>query len=167
MHNYQSIEQIEEFLNKGHARLTKKSQRYNIMGDIALLMTVFLPILIFIALIIATDIAIVKIIILAVASIPILIFIAFVTYFFSGIQPTIFKDDVITESLKHYKGVQNLRPSVINGLNSEVIYKKLKIYMIEKNLSVGEQEVFDQLSSENFQGTVSDLIIVCKKINKS
>jgi hypothetical protein len=167
MNNLESIEYIEEFLKEGHTRLTKKSKRYNDIGDIALILTILSPLLIFGAMMIFTDIAIIKIIILAIATIPILIFIAFVTYFLSEVEPVVFKDDVIIESLKYYKGVENLRPSVIKGLNSEIINKKFEKYMIAKNLSLGEQEVFDQLSSENFQGSVADLITVCKNINKS
>jgi hypothetical protein len=167
MNNLESIDYIEKFLKEGHIRLTKKSKRYNYIGDIALILTIFSPLLIFGAMMIFTDIAIIKIIILAIATIPILIFIAFVTYFLSEVEPVVFKDDVIIESLKYYKGVENLRPSVIKGLNSEIINKKFEKYMIAKNLSLGEQEVFDQLSSENFQGSVADLITVCKNINKS
>ena len=166
MNDSQSIEYIEEFLKEGHIRLTKKSKRYNNLGDTALIFTILAPLLIFVSMVLFTDIAIVKIIVLAVATVPLLIFIAFVTYFLSEVNPIVFRDDVIIESLNHYKGVENLRPSVIRGLNSEIINKKFEKYIVAKNLSLGEKEVFDQLSSENFQGTVADLITVCKNINK-
>lgn len=165
MNNSESIEYIEEFLKEGHARLTKKSNMYNILGDTALVFTILAPLLIFASMMIFTDTAILTIIMLALATIPLLIFTAFVIYFLSGVEP-VFKEDVITESLNHYKGVENLRPSVIKGLNSDIINQKFEKYMFTKNLSLGEQEVFDQLSSENFQGTVKDLITVCKNINK-
>ena len=62
MNNLESIEYIEKFLKEGHTRLSKKSKRYNDIGDIALILTILSPLLIFGAMMIFTDIAIIKII---------------------------------------------------------------------------------------------------------
>ena len=166
MNDSEKIAYIEEFLNKGHEGLNKKSQRYNALGDMAICSTVAAPILVFIALIIFTNISTIRTIILTVAVIPIFIFIALVTYFFSGIVPLALKDEVVTESLKYYKGVQNLRPLLIKTLNCEILNNKYEKYMRATNLSKSEKEVFDQLYLENYQGTIEQLITISKKINK-
>jgi DNA-directed RNA polymerase subunit N (RpoN/RPB10) len=166
MNNSETIAYIEEFLNKGHQGLNKKSQRYNKLGDIALYSAAVIPILLLIALLGFSSISILRIVILSIAIIPFIIFIAFVTYFFSGIVPLALKDEVVTESLKYYKGVQNLRPLLIKTLNCEILNKKYEKYMRATNLSKSEKEVFDQLYLENYQGTIEQLITISKKINK-
>jgi hypothetical protein len=165
MNNSETIAYIEEFLNKGHQGLNKKSQRYNKLGDIALYSAVVIPILLLIALLGFSSISILRIIILSIAIIPFIIFMAFVNYFFSGLAPLALKDEVVTESLKYYKGVQNLRPSLVKTLNSEIINMKFEKYMEEINLSKAEKEIFDQLAMENYQGTIEQLIIISKNIN--
>jgi hypothetical protein len=167
MNNSDTIAYIEEFLNIGHHGLSNKSKRYENLGNLALILAGVTPILLFIALLSFTNLSVIRTIILSIFSIPILIFIAFVAYFFSGLAPLALKDDVINESLIYYKGVQNLRPSIIWGLNSEIINKKFEKYMQRKNLSKGEREIFDQLALENYQGTIEQLIIISKNINKN
>lgn len=167
MNNSETIAYIEEFLNKGHRGLSNKSKRYENLGNIALLSAGVTPILLFIALLSFTNLSVIRTTILSISSIPILIFMAFVSYFFSGLAPLALKDDVIKQALIYYKGVHNLRPSIIKGLNSEIINNKFEKYMQRKNLSKGEREIYDQLSLENYQGTIEQLISISKNINKN
>lgn len=157
-------DEMRKILSLGEEKNRNKRKFFNELGDLSLLLIIFLPFITFVSLLLVSKNSILLKIIISTSIIPILILSAFISYLIaSKIKPATY-EDVIKNGVEKYGGISKMRPSSIAQFCSDYLNKELENYVIKNKLSVVERELFYQLVNENYQGSISDLTKMVKII---